>query len=159
MFHKPAAADVAAATAGLVLFRACDAGTDFARDVDGRDLHMRFTRFSLIGAAVAVATMLSTSAMAQTPAPPAEQPPAQQAEMATIEGQLASVDAAAKTIVVKTAAGKDESLRYDDSTKVVGGQSGVAGLANSKGTDVVVKFRGTGNNRVATEITIREKKS
>jgi hypothetical protein len=35
----------------------------------------------------------------------------------------------------------------------------VAGLANSKGTDVVVKFRGTGANRLATEITIKEKKS
>jgi hypothetical protein len=110
---------------------------------------------------VAFATVLSTSALAQTPAPqaPADQPRAQTPEMTSIEGQLTSVDATAKTIVVKTAAGKDETLRYDDSTKVVGGQSGVAGLANSKGTDVVVKFRGTGANRVATEITIKEKKS
>ena len=60
-------------------------------------------------------------------------------------------------MIVKTAAGKEETLRYDDATKVIGGQSGVAGLANSKGTDVTVKFRGTGADRVASEITIHEK--
>jgi hypothetical protein len=130
---------------------------------------MNYTRFSLIGATLTVATMLSTSALAQTPAPtpapptPAPQTPAepraQQPEMTTVEGQLQSVDAKARTIVVKTAAGKEETLKYDDSTKVTGGQSGVAGLANSKGTDVVVKFKGSGDNRLATDITIREKKS
>lgn len=122
---------------------------------------MSFTRFSLIGGAAAFATVLSSSAMAQTPPPqpPTGQPRAQAQEMTSVEGQLSSVDATAKTIVIKTALGKDETLRYDDSTKVVGGQSGVAGLANSKGTDVVVKFRGTGENRVATEITIKKKES
>jgi hypothetical protein len=126
---------------------------------------MSFTRFSRIGAAAAFATAISTTALAQTPTPqtPAEQPRVQQPRTQqsdmTVEGQLQSVDATEKEIVVKTTAGKEETLRYDDSTKVVGGQSGIAGLANSKGTDVVVKFRGSGDNRVATEITIREKKS
>lgn len=122
---------------------------------------MSVTRYSLIGASLAMATVLSTSALAQEPAAPqtpTTQPRAQQDMIATtVEGQLQSVDATTKTIVVKTAAGKEESLKYDDATKVTGGQSGIAGLANSKGTDVTVKFRGMGANRVATEITIREK--
>lgn len=124
---------------------------------------MRISRFNLIGA-LALATALSTSsAFAQvpdSPQTPATAPRAQQPETATmVEGQLQSVNATTKTLVVKTAAGKEETLRYDDSTKVTGGQSGIAGLANSKGTDVTVKFRGTGDDRVASEITIKEKKS
>jgi NADH dehydrogenase FAD-containing subunit len=115
-----------------------------------------------MGASLAVATVLSTSMLAQEPVAPQTpaQPRAQQDMTANVvEGQLQSVDATAKTIVVKTAAGKEEKLSYDDTTKVTGGQSGIAGLANSKGTDVTVKFRGTGADRVATEITIKEKKS
>lgn len=125
---------------------------------------MSLNRSSLIGAALAFTTVISASAAsAQTPAAPPSpvfEPRGQQPDMAmVIEGQLQSVNAATKTLVVKTAAGKEESLRYDDATKVTGGQSGIAGLANSKGTDVTVKFRGTGNDRIATDITIAEKKS
>jgi len=123
---------------------------------------MNLHRIGLMGAALALGTVLSvSSAFAQTPRP--EQTPAEpqaQQEMATVvEGTLESVNATTKTLIVKTAAGKEETLRYDDATKVTGGQSGVAGLANSKGTNVTVKFRGTGADRMATEITIREKKS
>ena len=123
---------------------------------------MSVTRLSAFGASLAMATLLSTSAWAQEPQTPQTPtaPRAPQPDMmaASIDGQLQSVDAKAKTIVVRTAAGKDETLKYDDSTKVTGGQSGVAGLANSKGTDVTVKFRGTGADRLATEIAIRERK-
>jgi hypothetical protein len=125
---------------------------------------MSLHRSSLMGAALALTTALTASAaLAQTPVfPPAPRAETQtsQPDMAmVIEGQLQSVNAATKTIVVKTAAGKDETVRYDDATKVTGGQSGVAGLANSKGTDVTVKYSGHGEERVATEITIRQKKS
>jgi hypothetical protein len=125
---------------------------------------MSLHRSSLMGAALALTTALTASAaLAQTPAsPPAPRAETQasQPDMAmVIEGQLQSVNAATKTLVVKTAAGKDETVRYDDATKVTGGQSGVAGLANSKGTDVTVKYSGHGEERVATEITIRQKKS
>jgi hypothetical protein len=125
---------------------------------------MSLHRSSLMGAALALTTALTASAaLAQTPAsPPAPRAETQasQPDMAmVIEGQLQSVNAATKTLVVKTATGKDETVRYDDATKVTGGQSGVAGLANSKGTDVTVKYSGHGEERVATEITIRQKKS
>jgi len=122
---------------------------------------MSLHRISLIGAAVALATALSaSSALAQTPdSPPPSGQRAQPEMAAMIEGQLESVNATTQTLVVKTAAGKSETLRYDADTKVTGGQSGVAGLANSRGSEVTVKFRGTGEDRVATEIAIRPKKS
>ncbi len=124
---------------------------------------MSLHRLSLMCAAVALTTAVSTSsALAQTPTPPpmTAEPRAQQPDAATtIQGQLDSVDATTKTLVVKTATGMSETLRYDDATKVTGGDKGVAGLTNSKGSEVTVKFRGTGAERVATEITIRPKKS
>lgn len=147
---------------------------------------MNLRKIGVMGAALALGTVLSTSsALAQTPTPtpsptpeqtpaprPRETPAPQprdthaaepkadhQADMAMmVEGSLESVDATTKTLVVKTAEGKEESLRYDDDTKVTGGQSGVAGLVNSKGTKVKVKFSGTGADRVASDITIGEKK-
>jgi len=126
---------------------------------------MSLHRSSLTGAALALTTVLTASAaLAKTPAfpsPPRTDTQASQPDSMAmvIEGQLQSVNAATKTLVVRTAAGKDETVRYDDSTKVTGGQSGVAGLANSKGTDVTVKYSGHGEARVATEITIRQKTS
>lgn len=130
---------------------------------------MNLRQLSVIGAAAALGTVLSTSAaLAQTPPPtppPAPQreaapePKAQQPDMAaSIKGELESVDATTKTLVVKTAEGKSETIRYDDATQVTGGESGEAGLVNSKGTQVTVKFRGTGIDRVASEIAIGEKK-
>jgi hypothetical protein len=125
---------------------------------------MSLHRSSLMGAALALTTALTASAaLAQTPASPQTPRPdtqtSQPERAMVIEGQLQSVNATAKTLVIRTAAGKDETVRYDDGTKVTGGQSGVAGLANSKGTDVTVKYSGHGEERIATEITIREKKS
>jgi len=40
---------------------------------------------------------------------------------------------------------------------VTGGQSGVAGLANARGTQVSVRVTGSGADRVASEIMIKEK--
>jgi hypothetical protein len=71
-----------------------------------------------------------------------------------IEGELLRVDADAKTIVVKTASGSEEQLRYTDATKVNGADRGVAGLADTKGTRVTVRVTGEGADRVATEITV-----
>lgn len=138
---------------------------------------MNLRKIGVMGAALALGTVLSTSsAFAQTPtptpAPTPEQTPAQPREMPapeprsdrqadaalTFEGSLESVDATTKTLVVKTAEGKEETLRYDDNTKVTGGESGVAGLVNSKGTTVKVTFSGTGADRVASEIAIIEPK-
>ncbi|MGE0812492.1 MAG: hypothetical protein AB7O28_02030 [Vicinamibacterales bacterium] len=122
---------------------------------------MKVCRSNVAGPVLALATAcLATSALAQAPHPRPTSPDqehAQPSDMAmTIAGQLESVNATTRTLVVKTADGKSESLRYDDATKVIGGRSGVAGLANAKGTQVIVKYRGTGTDRVASEITIHD---
>ncbi|MEZ5286395.1 MAG: hypothetical protein R2712_16615 [Vicinamibacterales bacterium] len=122
-------------------------------------------RHSIAGATLALALM-ATPALAQEPQQPAPSPmpaPTETREAQTpaqamsLEGELLRVDADAKTIVVKTADGKEEQLRYTETTKITGGESGEAGLANSKGTTVSVSFEGSGADRVATEITINEK--
>ncbi|MEZ5286651.1 MAG: hypothetical protein R2712_17950 [Vicinamibacterales bacterium] len=120
----------------------------------------RLHRISLSGATLALgAVLVSSPALAQQPAPsPAPAASQQQAPAASmVEGELMSVDATAKQLVVKTAAGQEEQIRYTDSTKVTGGQSGVAGLANARGTQVSVTVTGSGADRVASEIMIKEK--
>jgi hypothetical protein len=112
-------------------------------------------------AAVALSLVSVSPAFAQEakPAPaPAPVVRADPSPATTIEGELMKVDTTAKTLVVKTAEGKEERLGYTDATKVTGAQSGIAGLANTTRTQVSVKFTGTGANRIATEITVREAK-
>ncbi|MCC7035506.1 MAG: hypothetical protein IT179_22020 [Acidobacteria bacterium] len=77
----------------------------------------------------------------------------------TIDGELVRVDTSARMIVVRTADNKEEQLAYTTSTRVNGAQKTVAGLAGTTPTQVSVRFTGTGANRVATEITVREAKS
>jgi hypothetical protein len=120
-------------------------------------------RTSMTTAAFALATFLSAPAFAQqtpqqpTPAPmPAPQASAQQAAM-SIDGELVEVDATEKTLKVKSADGKEEKLRYNDTTKVTGADSGIAGLANAEGTRVTVRFTGEGDDRVASDITVHAK--
>lgn len=120
-------------------------------------------RFTVTTAALAFALVGASGAFAQepkpTPAPAPQLRPMQAAPASTIQGELMKVDTTAKTLVVKTADGKEEHFTYTDATKVTGAQSGIAGLANTTRTQVTVKFTGTGTNRVATEIAVREAKS
>jgi hypothetical protein len=119
-------------------------------------------RTSMTTAAFALATFLSAPAFAQqapqpAPAPaPAPQASAQQAAM-SVDGELVDVDATEKTIKVKSADGKEQTLRYNDTTKVTGADRGIAGLANAEGTRVTVRFTGEGDNRVASDITVHAK--
>jgi hypothetical protein len=122
-------------------------------------------RFAVTTAALAFAFVGVSGAFAQEPKPspnPAPAPqlrPMQAAPASTIQGELMKVDTTAKTLVVKTADGKEEQFTYTDATKVTGAQSGIAGLANTTRTQVTVKFTGTGTNRVATEVSVHEAKS
>lgn len=123
---------------------------------------MSITRAFIVAGAAALATVLGGSqALAQEP-PPTRTPVlriVQSSPVTTLEGELVRVDTMARLIVVKTADGKEEQLAYTDSTKVSGAQKSVAGLANSTPAQVSVRFTGSGSNRVATEITVREAKS
>jgi len=137
-------------------------GTVFAHHPLRRLMTMSITRAFIVAGAAALATVLGSSqALAQEP-PPTRTPVlriVQSSPVTTLEGELVRVDTMARMIVVKTADGKEEQLAYTDSTKVSGAQKSVAGLANPTPTQVSVLFTGSGSNRVATEITVREAKS
>ena len=118
---------------------------------------------SMLGASASFAQQPPSPNPAPAPGTRAEQPmperPAatQDAKATTLKGELVRVDAATKMLVVKTALGAEEKIRYNDATKVTGAKDGVAGLANAADTDVTVKFTGTGADRLATEITVDKK--
>ena len=98
---------------------------------------------------------------AQAPDQPRPQPspspaPAQaKPEEQTARGELSSIDATAKMLTIKPAAGAEQKFQYNDSTKVTGARGGVAGLATESGKQVTVHFKTEGANRVATEIEVQ----
>lgn len=95
----------------------------------------------------------------------AEQPqqPAAQAEKARgpapVAGDLVRVDAEAKKLTVKTAAGAEMEFLYTDSTEVTGAKDGAAGLATMKEGRVTVHFTedAEGKTKTATRIIIHPK--
>jgi hypothetical protein len=89
------------------------------------------------------------------PAQPSPGPSAAQAKDETARGELSSIDATAKMLTIKPAAGAEQKFQYNDSTKVTGARGGVAGLATQSGKEVVVHFKSEGANRVATEIEVQ----
>ena len=98
---------------------------------------------------------------AQAPDQPRPQPspspaPAQaKPEEQTARGELSSIDATAKMLTIKPAAGAEQKFQYNDTTKVTGARGGVAGLATESGKQVTVHFTTEGANRVATEIEVQ----
>ena len=76
-------------------------------------------------------------------------------EEQTARGELSNIDATAKMLTIKPAAGAEQKFTYNDSTKVTGARGGVAGLATQSGKEVVVHFKSEGANRVATEIEVQ----
>lgn len=133
----------------------------------------RLERIVSTTTALALAAFVGVSAAQQRPAPqPMPDRPADpkaapqlriddrnQAHANTIEGELVNVDTTAKMLTIETEDGKSEKVRYTDSTKIVGAQSGMAGLASEDRSKVMVKFTGSGAERVASEITIEKNKS
>jgi hypothetical protein len=99
------------------------------------------------------------------PADPIAPPPAQitrdqsEPQLMTTQGQLVKVDAAAKTITIKTLAEPELKFSYSDATKVVGAGESVAGLATLSGTDITVKYMKRGSENVATEINVQKPKA
>lgn len=81
---------------------------------------------------------------------------AQAQEKAQIaEGELAKVDAAAKTLSVKTPKGEME-FRYNDQTQISGAEGGVEGLATQSGAPVRVHFDAA--SKTATKIEVGKRK-
>lgn len=79
---------------------------------------------------------------------------AQVPALSTAQGELVSVDAKEKILSIKTTNG-DMEFRYDDDTKVTGGQKGVAGLATLSGTPLGIQYRKDGAVNHAVSIEVR----
>jgi hypothetical protein len=125
---------------------------------------------ALIGLAVApaLAVVLAAPASAQTPSPtpqPQAQAPAAPAQAAQplrspVEGELVSVDTAAKKITIKPLTGADLSFTYNDKTEISGAQKDAAGLATMKEGRVTVHFTEDAQTkaRTASRIIVEPKK-
>jgi hypothetical protein len=81
-------------------------------------------------------------------APPAEK---------VFQGQLAKVDATAKSITVKGAGDMEMTFDYTDATQIVGSPN-IQGLAGKTGADLRVTYRDAGAKHTATKIETIEKK-
>lgn len=97
------------------------------------------------------------AAPAQPPAsqPAAQRPSASAAAETTVEGDLQEVDVKTNMITIKTSAGAEMKFKYDDSTKVTGGQKGVAGLATMTGSKVTAMYKKDGSTNTLTSIQVR----
>lgn len=73
-----------------------------------------------------------------------------------VEGELAKVDAAAKTLSVKTSKGEEMEFRYNDQTQISGAEGGVEGLATQSGAPVKVHFDAA--SKTATKIEVGKRK-
>jgi hypothetical protein len=86
----------------------------------------------------------------------AQEPRAQEPSIA--QGQLLKVDANAKTLAIRSTQGAQMQFSYTEDTKVVGADQGVAGLATMSGADVTIQFVKKGQDNVATQIEVHQKK-
>src|SRR5262249_38516692 len=105
--------------------------------------------------AISVAVMLAVLPLASAQDKGA--PPAQAAEK-VFQGQLDKVDASAKTIAAKDAAGMEMTFEYTDATQISGAEKSVQGLAGKPGTDVRISYRDAGGKHIATKIETLDKK-
>lgn len=90
------------------------------------------------------------------------QPPQQEQQRAKtpepVSGELVSLDATAKTLVVKTAPDKEMKFSYNDTTEIIGADKGASGLATMSGATVVVHYEVHGTANTATKIEVTPKK-
>jgi len=110
---------------------------------------MRTGKRTLLVLAAVLLMLGVMPALAQEPRAP---------EPSIAQGQLLKVDANAKTIAIRSAQGAPVQFSYTEDTKVVGADQGVAGLATMSGADVTVQFVKKGQDNVATQIEVHQKK-
>lgn len=73
-------------------------------------------------------------------------------------GELVKVDSDLMEITIKSADDQQHTFRYADSTKVVGAEEQVSGLATRQGQLVTVYFtQGAGDSRIATKVKFDKK--
>ena len=76
----------------------------------------------------------------------------------SVTGELTRVDTQSRTFSVKSAAGAEMLFRYDDRTIVTGGETNVAGLATSSGSEVTVTYRNDSAGNMAAKIEVHAKR-
>jgi hypothetical protein len=116
---------------------------------------------SLTVTAITMALMLVVLPLAygqDKGAPPEKGAPPAQAAEKVFQGQLAKVDAGAKSITVKGAGDMEMTFEYTDATQIIGSEKNVQGLAGKTGTDLRVTYRDAGGKHTATRIETLEKK-
>jgi hypothetical protein len=117
------------------------------------------TSRALIANAAVVLFLGAMPLMAQEPRPgPAQgQAQAQAQQPKSAQGQLVRVDADASTLSIQSAQGAPMVFRYNNDTKVIGAEKGVAGLATMSGAAVTVQYVERDKDNIATQIEIRAK--
>ena len=130
---------------------------------------------TLLGLAVAavMAVVLAAPVSAQAPSPtpqtpapsaqaPAPAPTGQAAQplKSPVEGELVSVDTAAKKITIKPLTGADLVFTYNDKTDISGAHKDAAGLATMKEGRVTVHFTEDAQTKAktATRVIVEPKK-
>jgi hypothetical protein len=95
----------------------------------------------------------------QSPAPPVPREPEQQRakDPAPVSGELVSLDAKARTLVVKTESGNQMTFSYTDTTEILGADKGASGLATMNGSSVTVHYSVHGTANTATKIEVLKK--
>ena len=97
----------------------------------------------------------------QSPTPPSPTPrePEQQRakDPAPVSGELVSLDAKAKTLVIKTDSGNEMTFSYTDTTEIIGADKGASGLATMSGSSVTVHYAVHGTANTATKIEVAKK--
>jgi hypothetical protein len=83
-------------------------------------------------------------------------PPAQAGEK-VFQGQLAKVDADAKSITAIGPGNQEMTFSYTEATQVLGADKGVQGLAGKAGAELKITYRDAAGKHLATKIETVEK--
>ena len=78
-----------------------------------------------------------------------------QEKASSVQGELTKVDAATKTLSVKTAKGEME-FKYNEQTQIIGAEGGVEGLATQSGAPVKVDFDAASKTALRIEVGKRK---
>lgn len=76
---------------------------------------------------------------------------------APVSGELVSLDAQSKTLLVKTETGNEMKFSHTDTIEILGADKGVSGLATMSGTPVTVHYKTRGTANTAVKIAVKPK--
>ncbi|RPI22151.1 MAG: hypothetical protein EHM61_22990 [Acidobacteria bacterium] len=77
----------------------------------------------------------------------------------SVMGDLKSVDADTKTLVVTTSDGTDMQFAYNETTEIVGAQGTIEGLSANAGSKVKVFYKEEDGKKTATRIKVKDAKT